>query len=207
MLWRVGPLCLVMTALWVSRARAEVSPEPEPAPPRPAMHKDAGYRDHPFKYDLIFGADTRVGEFGMSFEYAPGDPLSLGVGVGSNGYGPEWSANARLRPVWSRTPSGSFFQALTVEGSVSSATLNSGFEWYGCDDCPDTRIIPQTVYWGQGELGWEGMLRNGFTFRASSGFANAIGSRKWQCESAEAVHCDAPPRQFYVQTFALGVAF
>jgi hypothetical protein len=56
------------------------------------------------------------------------------------------------------------------------------------------------------KLGWEGMLRHGFTIRASSGIAWALGSRRWQCEG-EASSCQAPARQLHVQTFALGYAF
>jgi hypothetical protein len=50
------------------------------------------------------------------------------------------------------------------------------------------------------------MLRHGFTIRASSGIAWALGSRRWQCEG-EASSCQAPARQLHVQTFALGYAF
>jgi hypothetical protein len=188
----------------------EPSVEPEHRSVAPAARREAGYRDHPFHFELIFGGDTRVGELGMAFEYALGDALSLGVGVGSNGYGAEWAANARLRPIWWRTPTGSFFQALTLEGSVSRATQTSGEVNLGpgCEEeCTDTNVVPQTVYWSQAELGWEGMIRNGFSFRASSGIANAIGSRVWRCESPTAAYCNVPARQYFVQTFALGVAF
>lgn len=164
----------------------------------------AGYRDHPLHLEWIFGADTRVGELGVSAEYAPGELLSIGLGIGMNYEGPEYSAHARLRPIWARTPGGDFFQALTVEGSLSRATQGNGFQI--CVDECEAGVVAQTVYWGQVEVGWEGMLRHGFTVRASSGIATALGSRLWHCEG-EASSCQAPPRQLYVQTFALGYAF
>jgi hypothetical protein len=70
----------------------------------------------------------------------PWEIWSLGAGVGTNGSGPEWAANARLRPVWWRTPNGSFFHALTLEGSVSRATENSGFVLF-IDDSVDTSVV------------------------------------------------------------------
>ena len=202
----------------LSRSWDDPDPEPTPEPSvepehrsvAPAARRAAGYRDHPFHFELIFGGDTRVGELGIALEYALGDALSLGAGVGTNGFGAEWAANARLRPIWWRTPTGSFFQALTLEGSVSRATQTSGEVNLGpgCEEeCTDTNVVPQTVYWSQAEVGWEGMIRNGFSFRASSGIANAIGSRVWRCESPTATYCNVPARQYFVQTFALGVAF
>lgn len=187
--------------LFAPSARAEplVAAAIEPAPPTPA-----GYRDHPLHLEWIFGADTRVGEFGFSAEYALGDPLSIGVGVGVNDQGPEWSAHARLRPIWARTPGGAFFQALTVEGALSTAMQGNGIDI--CFDECRAGVVPQTVYWGQAELGWEGMLRGGFTIRVSSGIANALGSRRWQCDDGTS-SCNTPSRQLYVQTFALGYAF
>jgi hypothetical protein len=216
MLWRWVPYWVATIAVCATRAKADpdpyavgtpdLAPATQVAPAPPSTQREAGYRDHPVHLELILGADTRVGELGMSLEYALGDALSLGAGVGTNGFGAEWALNARVRPLWWRVPNGSVFYALTLEGSLSRATEGS-VDLVPCiDGCEDTSVVPQTVYFAQGELGWEAMTRKGFTFRVSSGFANAIGSRLWRC-SEHAAYCKPPAQQFFVQTFALGLAF
>jgi len=111
-----------------------------------------------------------------------------------------WSGNQRLRSrVGSERPPPARLVANSEREFLSRAdTGGLAVEGHGdsgfvlcIDDCVDTSVVPQTVYWAQGELGWEGMLRNGFTFRASSGFANVIGSRLWHC-SEYAAHLRAP---------------
>ena len=216
MRWGGVAIWVVTVALGASRARAESElpsdvdpadwkPTSPPPAPKPAVHQ-AGYHTRPVHLELLFGADTRVGELGVSLEYNLGNPLALGVGVGTNSLGAAWAAHARARPIWWQTANGNFFHALTIEGSVSRAGYNSGIDLSALCDCTPTGVVAQTVYWAQGEVGWEGMLGNGFSFRASSGLASAIGSRHWQCLPEDPT-CHPPPRQLYVQTFALGVAF
>jgi hypothetical protein len=199
-----------------------LEPEPEPLHEQPVpadaiQSERAGYGARLFHVELITGVATTVGLLGIAGELNLGNPLSIGAGLGENGMGTDWEAHARWRPAYSVTPSGSFFTGLSLEGAfASSLNTNTNFAIaVDCnpDDihggCYDIAVVPQRVYWAQGELGWEGMFRSGLTLRVASGLARELGSPNWRCElRGQTVPCDSlPARTVFVQTFAIGYAF
>jgi hypothetical protein len=239
MLGRWLLFCVALGASWATHARADfnlgadddalddappqvtatppvATPTPKRAPLFEIHAPSAGYGNRPFHLELVTGVATKVGVLGLAGEYDLGNPLSVGAGIGSNILGTDWEIHARVRPVYSLTPNGSFFSALTVEGAFArSVNTNTNLDiGFTCNDddngeCADPSALPQTVYWAQAELGWEGMFRNGLTLRVATGAARELGSPTWQCKlSGQIVPCTSlPDRTLFVQTFAVGYAF
>jgi len=180
-----------------------------------------GYAERPFHLELMTGVATAVGLLGVRGEVNLGDPISLGLGVGTNAHGALWEAHARWRIVHGVRHSRAY-HALTLEGAFSRARY-AGVDFepsFGlgesCDkvdprsDCYDPPVVPQTVNWGQAELGWEEMFPTGITFRISAGLAHQIGSYHWQCSSLDVqLPCarDLPAETLFVFSLALGYAF
>jgi len=238
--WRSLPYLVAFGSAWAAHAQADFdstatafppwphteTPEPEPraaAPRRPELAEPqsreprAGYGQRPLHLELVTGVATTVGLVGVAGELDLGNPLSLGAGVGGNGYGVDWEVHARFRPIYSLPPERHFFSALTVQGTFASS-LNSNTSLIPGIDC-DTNdihdgcyappVVPERVYWAQSELGWEGMFQSGLTLRVATGLARELGSPSWHCEiSGQIVPCGSlPARTVFVQTFAVGYAF
>ncbi len=209
---RPGAICVAALFFFsTTRVSAQSAAPREVAPALP------GYGERPFHLEVVTGVATAVGLLGVRGEFNLGEPLSLGVGGGTNGVGPDWEVHARWRIIHG-VHREKLYSALTLEAAFARARYE-GFDLdlgLDCDNldpnggCYSPPVVPQTVNWGQAELGWEMMARSGFTLRASSGFARELGSYRWQCKALdELVPCGAgrPSDTLFVFSLALGYAF
>ena len=185
------------------------------SPPAPLS-----YRERPLHLEVLTGIATSVGLFGVRGEYNLGDAFALGAGIGTNGIGPEWEAHARWR-ILRNVHRNTLYSALTLEGAFARGKYAGSFDLdlgiAECDQldpnggCYKPPISPQTVNWGQVELGWEAMFRSHVTLRLAAGLAHQIGTYHWRCNAlGDSVSCGTralPSEELFVFSFALGYAF
>ncbi len=210
-----GAACAGALFYFLSSASARA----QSAAPVEESPRALGYATRPFHLEFLSGIATPVGVLGVRAEGNIGDLLALGAGIGANGFGPEWEAHARVR-ILHGVHRHKLYSALTLEGAFARGKyggFNFDPEFDECDrlnphdGCYEPPVVPQTVNWGQVELGWEAMFPSGFTLRLASGWARQIGSYHWQCTVLGApAPCGAdslPSESLFVFSFALGYAF
>jgi hypothetical protein len=165
------------------------------------------FDDRPVQAEVRLGFGTSVGLVGLAAEYSLLDPLALGMGIGTNAYGWQWEAHARLRAFVFRRNSGRL-HAMTLEGAFSRGKFRSVSLVPCVHTCQDeARIAPAPVSWAQAELGWEMRAPTGFALRLASGFAWPIAEPAWRCEPQTA-GCDGmPDAVIAVLSVALGYSF
>lgn len=183
------------------------------------------FSDHPLAIEARSGLATSVGLIGVVAELTPLDWLTLGGGVGDNGYGAILGAHLRLRPLIFEPTRHASLTALTLESAYSRGR-HGGFDFdptFGglCEGSPDDpksqcyrpSLVPQRIDWFQLEVGVENRLASGFTFRFSAGGATALGWPAWHCTNlGQPAAClpngrSEPGRSLLVLTMALGYAF
>lgn len=201
--------------LWSFAGRASAAGTATPAPK---------FSDRPIGIEARTGLATSVGLIGVVAELTPLDWVTLGGGVGENGYGAIFGTHLRLRPLIFDAAPHEALIAITLETAYSRGR-HGGFDFDPlsalCEGSPDDprsscyrpTVVPQLIDWFQVEVGVELRIDSGFTFRFSAGGAGALGWPRWQCTSqGQPAPClsngrSEPSRSLLVLTSALGYAF
>jgi hypothetical protein len=188
------------------------------APPRASVRH---FTDAPLGIEVRTGIATSVGLLGVVGEYTPFDVVTVGGGIGTNGRGPVWDVHARFR-IYQMEPLNGLLRAVTLETSFSRgkyaslrfldvfSSLCEGDPSDPNGNCYNPTFVPAEVSWWQVELGWETRFRSGISLRPSLGFAIALNTPDWQCETnaGPGVCGDRASRPgAFIPVLALGIGY
>jgi len=179
------------------------------------------FDDRPFNLQLRLGVSSNVGLAGIAIEYDVDDRVNVGIGLGLIRSGVVSEAHTRFRPLVFRMRGGKSAHAVVVEGAVSrSRDDGSSFERLGycaadrpdpTSPCFDPGYLPEWVWWGQLEVGWEFRSKTGILVRTTSGLAFLVTPSEHVLTTSNgpvSYRENVPARVLpYATTFALGYAF
>jgi hypothetical protein len=232
--------CAVLSLLTTGHARADWvdewrAPEPEVSPVRTPTtierqkatdrvvpeSQRVHFDDRPFNLQLRLGVSSNVGLAGVAIEYDVDDRVNVGIGLGLTRPGLVTEAHTRFRPLVFRMRGGKSVHAVVVEGAASRSRYDgisseplgdcAGNLQDATSPCLDRWSLPEWVWRGQIEVGWEFRSKTGILVRTTSGvgFLLTPSEQVRITSNGPVLHRENLPARVsqYATTFALGYAF
>jgi hypothetical protein len=146
------------------------SPEPPPEGPHP-------WRLRPWSFDAVLGIASPWGLTGLSGDYAPVEHLSVGGGLGTNGFGWQVVGMARLRFTPARSNSIYFGFGYSQGRHIQSESTQDGVfsvltgPWASMGHTSKRERTWSTARWLNVELGFERRYAGGLDLRGFVGGA------------------------------------